>query len=234
MRWGPIMTNKTWIRSALFDLFTKGLPWPMKSSPWLTKGSIWLTKMGLVLCLGMQSCSCRGYFTQNTPIRPNPGMAWQPKFKPQRLSRVIPSNTVPWGGFSLGAPRRKDYLMDDLLLFDGVDPSGEFAKKIPTKWVVDRDFLLRGKQRYEIYCTPCHDGVGSGKGLVALRGFGLLPNFREQRLVSAADGHLYDVIKRGKGSMPSYAMQVPYDDRWAIVAYIRVLQQIPLPAKDSK
>src|SRR5262249_12226540 len=90
--------------------------------------------------------------------------------------------------------------------------------------VITRPLLARGRQRYEIYCMPCHSPLGDGEGPVVQRGFPAPPSYHLQRLREAADRHFYDVITQGHGVMPSYADRVTPEDRWAIVAYIRALQ----------
>jgi len=87
-----------------------------------------------------------------------------------------------------------------------------------------RALLLRGQERYDIYCLPCHSPLGDGDGPVVRRGFPAPPSYHEPRLVAAPDRHFYDVITNGHGIMYSYADRVAPADRWAIVAYIRALQ----------
>ena len=87
-----------------------------------------------------------------------------------------------------------------------------------------RDVLLRGQQRFDIYCAPCHSAAGDGDGMVARRGFPHPPTFHSDRLRNAPDGHFFQVITRGYGAMYPYADRVASDDRWAIVHYIRALQ----------
>ena len=87
-----------------------------------------------------------------------------------------------------------------------------------------REMLLRGQERYDIYCLPCHSAVGDGDGPVVRRGFPAPPSYHEPRLVAAPDRHFYDVISRGYGVMFPYADRIAPSDRWAIVAYIRALQ----------
>ncbi len=100
---------------------------------------------------------------------------------------------------------------------------GELLRKLPIH--VDRQLLLRGRERYNIYCTPCHDQVGNGQGMVVQRGFPRPPSFHEKRLREEVPvGHFFEVITMGFGKMASYAGQVPVRDRWAIVSYIRALQ----------
>jgi hypothetical protein len=89
---------------------------------------------------------------------------------------------------------------------------------------VTRDVLLRGRERYDIFCAPCHARTGAGDGMVVRRGFRRPPSLHEERLRTIAVGHLYDVIRRGLGAMPPYASQIPVNDRWAVVAYVRALQ----------
>ena len=84
--------------------------------------------------------------------------------------------------------------------------------------------LQRGQERYQIYCQPCHGLGGYGDGLIVKRGLSAPPSYHLPRLINAADGHIYDVIANGYGSMYSYGSRVPTKDRWAIVAYIRALQ----------
>jgi mono/diheme cytochrome c family protein len=89
---------------------------------------------------------------------------------------------------------------------------------------VTRELLQRGRERYAIFCTVCHGADGNGKGIVVERGFSPPPSYHDERLRSADDGYLFDVITNGKGAMYPYASRVPTEDRWAIVAYIRALQ----------
>jgi mono/diheme cytochrome c family protein len=89
---------------------------------------------------------------------------------------------------------------------------------------VTRDLLARGEQRFNIFCSPCHDRTGSGRGMIVQRGYKQPPSYHIDRLRSSPVGYFYNVITEGFGVMPSYAPQVPVADRWAIAAYIRVLQ----------
>jgi mono/diheme cytochrome c family protein len=90
---------------------------------------------------------------------------------------------------------------------------------------ITRDLLARGRERFDIYCSPCHDRVGTGRGMIVRRGYSAPPSFHEERLRAAPVGHFLDVITRGWGAMPSYAAQVAPADRLAIAAYIRALQR---------
>ncbi|MBW8890059.1 MAG: cytochrome c [Fibrobacteres bacterium] len=88
----------------------------------------------------------------------------------------------------------------------------------------DRQLLERGRERYVIYCAPCHGAYGDGDGMITRHGFPHPPSYHEARLLAAAPGHFYRVITDGFGMMYSYGYRVPPPDRWAIIAYIRALQ----------
>lgn len=116
-----------------------------------------------------------------------------------------------------------------------VSSSGRSGYQLATQW--DRDeyaganpyplsgaLLTRGRQRFEIYCAPCHGVLGDGDGYIVRRGFPAPPSFHSDRLRQAPDRHFVDVMTQGYGLMYSYADRVPPADRWAIVAYIRALQ----------
>jgi mono/diheme cytochrome c family protein len=86
------------------------------------------------------------------------------------------------------------------------------------------ELVARGQERYQIFCSICHGLSGYGDGMIVRRGFRKPPSYYEDNLRKAPVGHYYDVITKGWGAMPPYAEQIPVQDRWAIVAYIRALQ----------
>jgi hypothetical protein len=147
-------------------------------------------------------------------------MALQPYNRPYTPSDVFPDR-------SSARPLPEDtvargHVADDTLLLTGKDSSGQDSTVFP--FPITRDVLNRGRDRYEIYCVPCHGYTGDGDGLVVQRGFNPPPSYNTDRLRQAPVGHFFDVMTNGFGAMPSYAAQVPARDRWAIVAYIRALQ----------
>lgn len=89
---------------------------------------------------------------------------------------------------------------------------------------VIEETVTRGRERYEIFCSVCHGLTGNGDGMVVRRGFRRAASFNDDRLRQAPVGHFFDAMTNGWGAMPSYAAQIPVQDRWAIVAYIRALQ----------
>ncbi len=90
---------------------------------------------------------------------------------------------------------------------------------------VTRAVLERGRERYDIYCAPCHSQVGDGYGMIVQRGMRQPPSFHVERLQKAPPGYYFDVITNGFGAMYDYSDRIEAKDRWAIVAYIRALQK---------
>jgi Cytochrome C oxidase, cbb3-type, subunit III len=109
----------------------------------------------------------------------------------------------------------------DELLYSGTENGAE-SNRFP--FPITRADLERGRERYNIYCTPCHDYTGSGRGMIVQRGFPQPPSYHIQRLRDAPVGHFYQVMTNGFGAMYSYAARITPADRWRIAAYIRVLQ----------
>lgn len=147
------------------------------------------------------------------------GMFDDAKYEPYEASTLFPDGSsarpLPAGTVARGL------LAEDRLLATGVGGDGQFAANpLP----IGREVLVRGRQRYDVFCAPCHDRVGTGNGMIVRRGYTRPPSFHEPRLRQVPDGHIFDVMTRGLGQMPSYASQVPVEDRWAIVAYVRALQ----------
>lgn len=102
------------------------------------------------------------------------------------------------------------------------DPERE--KAAHSKPALTPQLFARGKERFGIFCSPCHGGGGDGTGIIVQRGMPRPTSYHDDRLLAADDQHFFDVITNGYGAMYSYAARVPAADRWAIVAYIRALQ----------
>jgi mono/diheme cytochrome c family protein len=147
-------------------------------------------------------------------------MAEQPRYDPLEASRVFPDGQAARPRVA-GTVARGE-LRDDTALFTG-KADGRPVDKVPV--AVTPEVLARGRERFDIYCSPCHDRVGTGNGMVVRRGYRQPPSLHDERLRQAPAGHFFDVVTNGFGVMPAYAAQVPVRDRWAIVAYIRALQR---------
>jgi hypothetical protein len=143
----------------------------------------------------------------------------QPKYIPLRPSdffadgrsaRPLPEGTIARG-----------QLRADKVFFTG--KTGDvYVDKLP--FPATRQVLERGQERFNIYCTPCHGRIGNGLGMIVRRGLKRPPSYHIDRLRQVPIGYFYDVISNGFGAMADYSAQVAPRDRWAIAAYIRVLQ----------
>jgi len=191
-----------------------------------TLGKLLVASVLLVALAG-----CRGGTTNEPPILlPNKAvdkllgvtsMDWQPKVKSQAVStfyadgrgdRVPPEHTIARGK-----------LRDDPRFYFGKNADGTPLATFPVE--VNPALLDRGRERYNIYCAPCHDQVGGGEGLVPKRGWIAPPSFHQPYLREYVPGQFYQIVSNGIRSMPGYARQIPERDRWAIVAWIQVLQR---------
>jgi mono/diheme cytochrome c family protein len=153
----------------------------------------------------------------------------QPKFIPLRSSEFFAdhrSARYPVGGT---VPRLENADLDR----EQLDPNSyyltgkhgqAFGNELPQQIKLDRNLMMRGEERFNIYCAPCHSRVGDGNGMIVQRGFKHPPTFHQTRLRNAPIGHFYDVISHGFGAMPDYSSQIHPADRWAIAVYIRALQ----------
>jgi mono/diheme cytochrome c family protein len=163
----------------------------------------------------------RGCTSSRPPIHLNPSMDDQPKVRPQAASpffyngasmREPVPGTIPIGG-----------LKEDTPFFTGKGADGQFVATIPH--AVDDALVERGRQRYEIYCQPCHDVRGDGRGILFQRGNVPTATFHDEKIVKYPDGQIFDVITNGVGLMAGYRWPIPPADRWAIVAHVRELQR---------
>ncbi len=151
------------------------------------------------------------------------GCAQQMRSQP-KLNSLDPSDFFPNGSSAqqlVPDTVARGQVQDDPLLFTG-KVNGADSTVFP--YPITKQIMERGQSRFNIYCSPCHGETGQGNGLVVQRGFTAPPSFHSDRLRCSPVGHFFDVITNGFGAMPSYAPQIPVDDRWAIIAYIRALQ----------
>jgi mono/diheme cytochrome c family protein len=132
-------------------------------------------------------------------------------FADGRSSRPLIEGTVARG-----------HLNDDAPFYTGKGPDGKPLDTFP--FPITKEVIERGQERYNVYCSPCHDRLGNGDGMIVQRGFRKPPSYHIDRLRQVPHGYMYDVITNGFGAMPDYAAQIPPRDRWAIVAYVRALQ----------
>lgn len=174
-----------------------------------------------VLALSMLSAACSNFPSRGAPVWVFPDMKKQDKVKYEtssaffadgRGSRLPVAHTVA-----------QETYHADVAYSTGIAANGEYVAKNPLP--IDRDVLSRGETKFNVYCSPCHDRTGSGHGVVAARSTWIPGNLHDDRIVNYVDGEIYHVITAGRRSMPSYRFQITERDRWAIVAYVRVLQR---------
>ena len=179
-----------------------------------------LGAVALISFVGLSGCA-RGCTSSRPPIHLNPSMDDQPKVRPQAASRFFFNGAamrepVP-GTVAIGG------LKEDAPFFTGKTEDGQFVATVPM--TVDEALVERGRQRYTIYCQPCHDARGDGKGLLFQRGNVPTASFHQDKILKYADGQIFDVITNGFGLMAAYRWPIAPADRWAIVAYVRQLQR---------
>jgi len=126
-------------------------------------------------------------------------------------ARPIVAGTVPRG-----------HLNDDVHLYTGKGPDGLPAAAFP--FAIAHEDLDRGQERFNVFCSPCHGRTGVGNGMVVQRGYRQAQSLHIERLRLAPPGYFFDVITNGFGVMPDYRSQIPVEDRWKIIAYVRALQ----------
>lgn len=180
-----------------------------------------LLLISLFVCL----TGCRGWQSKKSPIHLNPNLDFQASIKEQEFPQLPPHNIVPWGNeASLSndneraaySPHQSDPF------YTGKLSNQNWVKRVPI--AVTYQALERGKERYNIFCSSCHGLDGSGNGIVMKYGWFNPQPYWSEHIVSYADGELFNIITNGIRTMPGYAQQIPENDRWTIVLYIRALQ----------
>lgn len=174
-----------------------------------------------LLALVLALSACRGKPFGKPPIVvPEHNMLNQPKYKAQqendffadkRSMRTPVKGTIPRG-----------HLEINTIYFQGKTKNGDFVKKIPLP--ITMGLVHRGQDRFDVFCRPCHGGIGNGDGMIKEFGWFAPPTYHQARLRDVPDGYIFNVITNGIRTMPSYSHQIPVEDRWAIVSYVRALQ----------
>ena len=183
------------------------------------------------LTLAVVAAGCQGDIAHKPPVHLNWNMDQQNRFDPQepndffadgRAARQYVDGTVP----------ARRVVGDSLDCITPWEDAHRCTGKTGEEWAtalpmdVDAKLLARGRDRYDIYCAPCHDTAGAGKGTVVQANAGMIPppTYHDDRVRAMAMGQVFNIISDGVRNMPGYAKQIPVDDRWAIAAHIRVLQ----------
>lgn len=172
------------------------------------------------VCLSTTGC-LRGCTSSEPPIHLQRNMFQQPKYRPQAASDFF------YDGATMRPPVEgtvaRGELYSDKAFFLGVDAAGQPVATSPLE--ITDAVKARGAERYHIYCAPCHDARGDGKGILFQRGKVPTASFHDDKQRAATDGQIFAVITNGFGLMGAYRSQVAPADRWAIIAHVRGLQQ---------
>lgn len=155
-------------------------------------------------------------------------MADQPKYEPYEASKLFADGQASREPVE-GTVARGRLKIDEHFFTGKID--GKVADTFPQ--LVTEQTLLRGQQRYNIFCSQCHSPIGNGQGMVVRRGFPRPPSYHIPRLREAPVGYFYDVITNGFGRMSAHGYLMPPEDRWAIAAYIRALQKSQHAERDE-
>jgi hypothetical protein len=183
----------------------------------------------------------RGDLSRNRPIQIFPDMKRQLKLRPQTangfFANGLSSQLPPPGTIAQEKPLliggKKVYSFDDSPVNTGRVPgTTNFVELSPVP--VTPTLLTRGQQRYTIYCSPCHGQTGEGNGITKKIGaMAVVANLHDKRIVELPDGEIFNTVSHGKNNMQGYAPQIPVEDRWAVIAYLRALQLSRLGSVDD-
>ena len=187
----------------------------------------------LVICLALTASGgtllltgCRGETTHETPFVGIRNMYNQPKSKIQGESAFFEDHRDMRPPVEGTISREAE--VDDRVAKGLLDDGSGYVLTVPNE-VVEKgggmeSLVHRGQDRFGIYCTPCHDKTGGGNGIVVKHGMLKPPSFHEERIRHLPDGQIFATISNGVRNMPAYGPQIPVNDRWAIVSYVRALE----------
>lgn len=180
-----------------------------------------------VFAVLLLSAGCfRGSTSSRPPFHLNPNMDHQPKYRAQAASAFFDDGATMRQPVE-GTVARGE-LREDVAFWEGKDEAGNHVTANPLTAGKSGDdleaILVRGRERYQIYCTPCHASNGKGRGVLYERAQIEAGDLLQERLVAAPDGELFDTVTNGLGLMQGYRYPIPAADRWAILAYVREIQ----------
>lgn len=185
-----------------------------------------LTTLTICMFLIIGTNACRGYPSKKPPIHLITNMDKQPKYKPYGESSWFINNMTMRNQLENVISRGS--LRENTHLFFG-KINGEVCKTFPQSIEVNESLLLRGQERYSIFCSQCHGDLGDGNGLVGLKMPIKPSDLHTEYVYNQTNGHIFDVIGNGIRLMPAHKIQIEVNDRWAIVAYVRALQTFNKP-----
>ena len=182
--------------------------------------------------MALSTMACRGQTSKDAPVVGIRNMYDQPRYNIQSESEFFDDKRT-MRPLVEGVVSR-EMTVDDRIGKGRLEDDSGYVLMIPSEVVAQaggmENLVSRGQGRFTIFCAPCHDGTGSGNGMVKKRAVAsgatafVPPSFHQDRLRKVPDGQLFATISNGKGNMPAYGPQIPVSDRWAIVSYVRALQ----------
>jgi mono/diheme cytochrome c family protein len=196
---------------------------------------------GVCVVVVMLIAGKRGDLTRKPPLYIFPDMKRQLKLRPMTpngfLANGVSSQLTPPGTVAQTKPMlvgdQAVYSYEDSPVNTGrVTGTTNFVENNP--FPVTPQLLARGQQRFTIYCSPCHGQLGEGNGITKKIGaMAVVANLHDKRIVELADGEIFNTVSNGRNNMQGYAPQIPVEDRWAVIAYLRALQLSRLGSVDD-
>jgi hypothetical protein len=190
----------------------------------------------LIVVVGVSIAGFRGDLSRHAPFEIFPDMKRQPKLKPQKTSRFfadgrssrlpVPGAIAQTGPYEMmnGMNQAPVFPYEDVPFNTGREAGAtNFVETLPVS--ISLPLLHRGRERYDIFCAPCHSPVGDGNSAMRKLGMTVVANLHEERFLQMTDGELFHVISDGRGLMGPYAALIDVEDRWAVIAYLRALQR---------
>lgn len=197
---------------------------------------IYLSILAFVIVLVVSFAGFRGSLTEREQIMIFPDMDLQAKYHPQgesaffadgRADRFAPAGTIKRGdALNPEAVFTSDYrneAIENPEMYSGKNSSGEWLSEFPTS--VDRTLIELGQVKYDVYCQVCHGAAGDGKGITSNYGIAAAANFHSDLYRQMPHGEIFNTIRHGKNTMMGYGDKLNAEESWAVVAYVRALQQ---------
>ena len=163
----------------------------------------------------------RGGFSRRPPMEIFSDMKRQPRLQPQSINAFF-TNGISSQPIVQGTIARNQPFEDSVINTGRIPGSTNFVELIPI--ALNSELLARGKERYQIFCSPCHSPMGDGIGITTKYNMLRAANYHDPRIIRMADGEIFNTIIHGKNLMAAYGAHVEVNDRWAVIAYIRALQ----------
>lgn len=186
---------------------------------------------GLTVVVGLSVLGLRGSISRKPPVEVFADMDHQPKLRPQTVTK--------FAGFADGLTSRlpvagtisRDSAWELNPFNTGKTSDGGWVDAMPVP--VTHELVKRGRERYDIYCTPCHGAAGDGNGVTTQFGMAAVAKLHDERLIKMSDGEIFNTITLGKNLMGPYGEKLEPQDRWAVISYVRALQLSRLGKKEE-